>query len=194
MALAVLLWRQRHRVNPWYAIAVATIVGSVSVAQKGSWLFAQQNQFYFANSVPPNTVLEPAERLVKNLPTIDTLETVQTQVFDDMASYLAAAKMAVEENDYQTALGFYEKVIALDNQNLEALTQRCALLGQLESPFKTIDACEELEVVSPNDVVALSGLGKANQDMGQYQVALEFYEAALGLLLIIVLLNKAKMK
>ena len=53
--------------------------------------------------------------------------------------------------------------------------------GQLESPFKAIDACEELELVSPNDVVALSGLGKANQDMGQYQVALEFYEAALGL-------------
>lgn len=181
MALAVVLWRQRHRVNPWYAIIFATIVGSASVAQKGSWIFAQQSQFYFANSVPPKTVLEPAERLVKNLPTIDTLETVQTQVFDDMASYLAEAKMAVEEEDYQTALGFYEKVIDLDNQNLEALTQRCSLLGQLESPFKAIDACEELELVSPNDVVALSGLGKANQDMGQYQVALEFYKAALGL-------------
>ena len=77
--------------------------------------------------MPPKTVLEPAERLVKNLPTIDPLETVQTQVFDDMASYLAAAKTAVEQEDYQTALGFYEKVIALDNQNLEALTQRCSL-------------------------------------------------------------------
>ncbi|MEM9220289.1 MAG: serine/threonine-protein kinase [Cyanobacteria bacterium P01_F01_bin.150] len=181
MALAVNLWRQQHRINPWYLFAIATMAGSVSVAQKGSWIFAQQNTFLFANSVSPPTVLEPAERLVKNLPAIDTFESVQTQVLEDMQSYLKEAKIAVEEEDYQKAVGFYGKVLELDNQNLEALTQRCSLLSQLERPLKARSACEELEGVSPNDVIALSGLGNANRDMGQYQLALEYYEKALGL-------------
>ena len=53
MALAVLLWRRRHRVNPWYAIAIATLVGSVSIVQKGSWLFAQQTSFTLPTVCPP---------------------------------------------------------------------------------------------------------------------------------------------
>lgn len=135
-------------------------------------LFSKYYLFGFANSVLHHTV--------ENQPTIkNSPEFLEAQVLDDTPLHLEAAKAAIEEGDYQKALRLYEKVIELDNQNLEALTQRCSILSDLGRSGPSISACEELNMVIPNDVVALSRLGKAYQEIGQHRLALEYYQKAL---------------
>ena len=181
MNLAVSLWRQRHRVNPWYIIGLIGILAALPAVERSISLAAQRNALLSANSVPPHHVLEPAKRVAQNLPKSRDPEDLARQAAQQIAVYLETAETATENGDTQRALTLYQRVLRLDHQNTKALTQRCLLLNQLSNPYPALGACEDLLVQDSGNVVAVWGLGKANYDMGDYSGALEYYNQALAI-------------
>ncbi|NET10803.1 MAG: protein kinase, partial [Symploca sp. SIO2B6] len=175
LVCAARLWKQRHRFNPWYAIAALGILGTFAITQRGAWVSQQGRVFYAANNISSQEILAPANRLVKNLPQPDTSAEISQTITQQIGTYLQTAETFVEAGDNEQALDIYQKVLSLDDKNVPALTQQCLLLNQRNEPESALLACQDLLVAHPENVVALWGLGKANYDMGFYDNALDYY-------------------
>lgn len=181
MAIAARLWQRRHRVKLWYAIAVFGILGTLSAVHQGKQVFRQKQVINAANAVQAEAVLNPAKRLVTNLPGEDSSDDFSKQMIEQITEHLRTAQSFAERGNYDKALSFYQRVLNLDDQHLLALTEQCMLLNQLQESESALLACEDLRVTAPDNAVALWGLGRANHDMAFYDVALEYYEQTLTL-------------
>ncbi|MGK7891251.1 MAG: protein kinase [Leptolyngbyaceae cyanobacterium] len=181
MAIAVQVWRRCRWLNPWYAIAFVSIVGTFTAIQRSMWSSQQGQFFHSVDTVAPPVVLERAARLVQNLEPEESPEDIARQIDYQITAHQVTAQTLVEAENFEAALTEYQRILSLDSKYLPALTQRCVLLNQLSEPESALSACQDLLVVDPNSVVALWGLGKANQDIAFYDNALDYYNQALAI-------------
>jgi len=84
--------------------------------------------------------------------------------------------------EYARAAADYSEVLKIDPRSVAAFNNRCltnAVLGQ-DLPSAAAD-CQSALKLSPNDVYALTGLGLVALKQGQYERALQEYNAALAI-------------
>ncbi|MGF1498911.1 MAG: protein kinase [Elainellaceae cyanobacterium] len=177
LGAAVAIRTRQKSIPLWYFLAVLGTVGVLSVLNREILVSPQNRLVRSANQVSTQAILKPAEEMVNRLPRDNTLPGSATM---RTAAYLGQAQRLEAAGEYQIALDFYRKVLALDSDHVEALRGRCALLNALEKPELAVDACYDVLAVFPNDFAGLWGLGVANHQMELYDTALEFFDRAIA--------------
>ncbi|MEB3356146.1 MAG: serine/threonine-protein kinase [Synechococcales bacterium] len=178
MGAAVAIRARQKSIPVWYVVAVLGAIGVLSVVNREILVSPQNRLIKSAHRVSEHAILKPAEELVSRLPQ-NTPLTGNTAM--QTAAYLNQAERLEAVGDYQAALEFYRKVLALDGNRLAALQGRCASLNALNQPELAIDACHDLLAIFPDDVVGLWGLGVANHQMELYDKAMELFDRAIAI-------------
>lgn len=89
---------------------------------------------------------------------------------------LESAEKARLVGDQRAALAEYEKILARDRNNLQALQGKIEVLITLGRPSEALDALDRVLATDPNHQRALLAKGKLLEVRGQFDEALECYE------------------
>ncbi|WAL58908.1 protein kinase domain-containing protein [Thermocoleostomius sinensis] len=99
----------------------------------------------------------------------DLSSTNATEVYD-------YANQLMEQQQYETALSFYDRAIELSPDDAAAYAGRCEALNQLNSPESAIVACNDALAYEPDSVQALWSKGNALLLQNRTYEALSLYE------------------
>lgn len=86
------------------------------------------------------------------------------------------ANQLMEDRNYQTALQFYDRAIALKSDYAEAYAGRCEALNQLDRPEDATVACDDALAYQPDSIEALWSKGNALLLQDRTYEALKVYE------------------
>ncbi|WOJ91308.1 tetratricopeptide repeat protein [Methylocapsa polymorpha] len=96
----------------------------------------------------------------------------------DVACYIFGL-IYFNADDMRNALGWFERALALNSVNPEALGARAIVLQRLGQPLDAIESLEEILKLRPDDADSLFSIGVILQSLGRMKEALAAYESAL---------------
>lgn len=100
-------------------------------------------------------------------------------VMDKIDALRDAGLVAEHQGDGKAALEAYQKVLALDETNLEVLILQGNLYKRLRQPDAARESYEKALAIQPECLEARFNLGSLDQDAGNYRQAIEVYRQVL---------------
>ncbi|MBE9126940.1 MULTISPECIES: protein kinase domain-containing protein [unclassified Coleofasciculus] len=145
---------QRRLIKPWIVMGVGVAVGAVA-----AFMILYPTRQTDDRSEAPSPSPSPTE---SPKPTATSL--------------LKEAERLREAEDYQEALLFYDRAIALKPDLAEAYRGRCYSFNKLEQPAEAIVACNDALDLNPDDPQALLGKADSIKQQNRQIQALQLYE------------------
>jgi tetratricopeptide (TPR) repeat protein len=93
----------------------------------------------------------------------------------DVGAY-AVGLIYFNADDPRTALGWFDRTLAINPSNVEALAARAVVLQRLGQPKQALDSYEAILALRPDDVETMFDIGLALQSLGRMSDALSAYE------------------
>jgi tetratricopeptide (TPR) repeat protein len=82
---------------------------------------------------------------------------------------------------YNESNGYYDKILALDPNNVDALNNKGLILNDLGKYNKSIGYYNNALAIDPNHFWALNNKGLALYNLGRYNESIEYYDKALAI-------------
>ena len=86
-----------------------------------------------------------------------------------------------DNQKYEEALQFYDKVLAIDPSSVNALNSKGLALDHLQRYDEAVQTFDKALSINPSSVNALNNKGLALEHLQRYDEALQFYDKALSL-------------
>ena len=83
--------------------------------------------------------------------------------------------------DFHTAIKWYEKALAIDENNIEALSKKGEALSRLYNYSEALELVDKTLDLEPNSVIALYAKGYTLYNQGNFTEALKYYDKALSI-------------
>ena len=90
---------------------------------------------------------------------------------DQMQNLLDSAIMMINNSQYEEALGYLDKILAIDENNLQALSNKGGILIKLKKYDEAIEYFDRVLVIKPDFVEALNNKAIALYSLGNYDDA-----------------------
>ncbi|GAB4372742.1 MAG: hypothetical protein Kow00121_15360 [Elainellaceae cyanobacterium] len=152
-------------INPLVIVAVlaTAALGAVAVQTVAPDFFSQ----FTSPSNDPSTPVAPSPSPSPSPPTLGST---------DIEAVFAYANQLKQKQEYETALQYYDRAIALKPDYAEAYAARCEVLNQLNRPEEAIVSCNDALAYKPDLVEASWSRGNALMLQGRTYEALKIYE------------------
>ena len=83
--------------------------------------------------------------------------------------------------DYHKAIEFYDKVLTMDSENVEALAKKAKTLARLYNFSESFELVDKALGIEPNSVIALDAKGFVLTRQGNYSEAIEYFDKAIAI-------------
>lgn len=98
----------------------------------------------------------------------------------DVNSYYSLAVEAIERGMYQEAVGYLDRVLAIEPDNVDALLKKGEALSYLGRYEEELQNYDRVLAIEPDNVDALFNKGGALLDLGKYEEAIEYFDRVLA--------------
>ena len=94
---------------------------------------------------------------------------------------LAVANVSMDIGNYTGAIEYFDKVLAIDPNDVDALNSKGVALDSLGNYTEAIEYFDKVLAIDPNDVDAIYNKGVAFENLGNYAEAIEYYDKVLDI-------------
>ncbi len=111
---------------------------------------------------------------------LDSFNLEQDKVFEDSTLCYQKGEALANQNQYSTALAYFDRTIALQPDHCNAWVFRAVVLIHLQRYEEALESCDRALELQPLDSEAWLFRGVALQRLGRYSEAYADYQQALG--------------
>jgi tetratricopeptide (TPR) repeat protein len=106
-------------------------------------------------------------------------EEILDQQLESLIEYFELAEELMEEEDFEKAIEFYDKVLEIDETDIDALNGKATALDNLGQHEQAIELYDKVLEIDETDIDALNGKATALDNLGQHEQAIELYDKVL---------------
>jgi len=107
------------------------------------------------------------------------LPEILVEDFDLIEEFLEKADEFLEEENYDEAILFYDKTLAIDSSDIDAINGKALALYNIENYQEAITYYEQILVIDSSDIDALNGKALALYNIENYEEAITYYDIVL---------------
>ena len=98
---------------------------------------------------------------------------------DDIDALLKKGMTSLQQENFEKAISFFDKVLAIDPNNTDALFNKGSALVQLDKPEEAISYFDKVLAIDPNNANALSYKGDRLAKIGKSDEAISYFKQVL---------------
>jgi len=109
----------------------------------------------------------------------EPLSEISDEDLDLLEEFFEQAQDLFDEENYEDAISFYDKVLEIDSEDFDALFGKAISLGNIGKHEEAISFYDKVLEIDSEDIDALNGKALALDNIGQHEEAISFYDKVL---------------
>ena len=123
--------------------------------------------------------LEAAKKAIEKEVVVEPLEDISDEDLDLLEEFFEQAQDLFDEENYEEAIIYYDKVLSIDSADFDALNGMALSLYNIGHPEEAITYFDKVLEINSSFIVALNGKAIALYDIGNHEEAITYFDKVL---------------
>ncbi len=123
--------------------------------------------------------LEAAKKAIEKEVVVEPLEDISDEDLDLLEEFFEQAQDLFDEENYEEAIIYYDKVLSIDSADFDALNGMALSLYNIGHPEEAITYFDKVLEINSSDIDALYGKALALDNIGNHEEAIIYYDKVL---------------